>query len=147
MKLITSLSAEQLASYEESGLIELGGEKFQVGDILIFREAKEGTESLSNRFISIALDCNLTDDLLNEGLAREVINRIQKTRKDLNFNVEDYISIKYQATERLLKVIEHHQRYIQKETLCKELSVEKDLSNTIDFTIDNEQLSISITRI
>ena len=69
-------------------------EKLYASDeILIFREPKEGTETVSNRFISIDIDINLDEDLINEGIAREVVNRIQKSRKDSNFNVEDRISI------------------------------------------------------
>ena len=52
-------------------------------DLLIYREAQEGSSAISNRWISIDLDTNLTQELINEGLAREVVNRIQRSRKDL----------------------------------------------------------------
>ncbi len=99
--LIESLSAAELKKFQESGSITLQNETFSADDILIFREAKAGTEALSDRFITIDLDINLDDALLREGLAREVVNRIQKTRKDLNLNVSDRISVTYNADGEL----------------------------------------------
>ena len=105
MKLISSLKAEELTELEEEGQLIIEGEKFLPSDILIFREAKEGTQALSNRFISIDIDCNLTEDLISEGLAREVVNRIQKTRKEIDLNVDDRITVSYSGDENILKAI------------------------------------------
>ncbi len=145
MKIISSLSAEELSRFEEQGEIVLAGETFKEGDILIFREAKDGQDALSNRFISIALDCKLTDELINEGLAREVVNRIQKTRKDINLNVEDYIRITYNASPRLQQVISNHSDYIKKETLCKEL-IETDKCDGVEFKIEKELITLTIEK-
>jgi len=124
-KLIEDLTAQQLKSLQDEGSLSLENEVFSTEDILVFREAKAGTDAVSDRFITIDMDIELTDDLLAEGLAREIVNRIQKTRKDLNFNVADRIKINYFGPNEVLKIIEEHQVYIGKETLCIEFTVDE----------------------
>lgn len=145
MGLIKNLKAEQLLELEEKGELELAGEKFAPSDILIFREAKEGTQALSNRFISIDLDTELSEELILEGLAREVVNRIQRTRKDIGLNVEDRIIISYKASEKLAKAIKEHTDYITKETLTTDLSEDLGVSGE-DFKVDDQELTLRITK-
>jgi isoleucyl-tRNA synthetase len=144
--LLQSLTAAQLAELEEKGKIEIEGETFSPSDILIFREAKEGTEALSNRFISIDVDCNLSQDLIDEGLAREVVNRIQQTRKDKNFNVADRISVKYAGSPELVTAILKHIEYISKETLTNEI-VDGKATEPIEFKVENFDLTLQIDRV
>lgn len=145
-KLIKELSSDQLTKMEAEGSIEIEGRTFKSTDILLFREAKEGTEALSNRFISIDMDCNLTDELIAEGLAREVVNRIQKTRKDLNFNVEDRIKVVFSGSDDLVEAIQTYKDYISGETLAVEL--EKGNPNeAINFKVEKHDLNLEITRV
>lgn len=123
--LIENLTVKQLKLLQDEGSLTLDDEIFSAEDILVFREAKAGTEAISDRFITIDLDTELTDDLLAEGQAREIVNRIQKTRKDLNFNVADRINIYYFGSDELLKIIKDHQEYIGKETLCIDFIVDE----------------------
>ncbi len=127
MKLINELSPERVGSYELNESIEIENQIFVGNEVLIFREPKEGTNTLSNKFISIDLDCSLDDDLLNEGLAREVINRIQKTRKDINLNVSDRIQVHYQSEEKICLVIEQFKEHIKSETLATDIVRAKSL--------------------
>lgn len=144
MGMIKNLKTEDLLKLEETGSLELGGETFAPSDILIFREAKEGTQALSNRFISIDIDTELTEDLILEGLAREVVNRIQRTRKDIGLNVEDRINVTYKASDKLAKAIEAHTDYITKETLTVSLSAGE--ASEVDFKVDDETLAINIAK-
>jgi isoleucyl-tRNA synthetase len=68
-----------------------------------------------------ALDTTLTEDLMLEGLAREVVRRVQSTRKEADFEIEDSIAIVYDAGERLSKAIEQFADYIREETLAVSL--------------------------
>tara|TARA_Y100000296_G_C5166954_1_gene255221 strand:+ start:35 stop:667 length:633 start_codon:yes stop_codon:yes gene_type:complete len=145
MGLIKSLSSEDVAKIEETGSITLNGQEFTSDDFLIFREAKEGTEALSNRFISIDMDTKLNDDLIKEGLAREVVNRIQRTRKDSGFNVEDRIKAAFNASAKLKEAIETHREYIMKETLCEELNY-NDSQMDHEFKVDDEELAIKLSK-
>ncbi len=147
MKLIKAVTTEQLKELEDKGGLTLQDETFSPDDFLIFREAKEGTKAVSNRFISIDLDCNLTDDLIDEGLARECINRIQRTRKELDFNVEDRIEIAFSSgSERLKNAILKHKDYIRGETLAVSLTEKAEKKNAQSFSIDDHDLELSISK-
>jgi isoleucyl-tRNA synthetase len=143
--LIQDLDAKQLNQLQEQGSLTLDGESFSMEDILVFREAKEGTEALSNRFISIDMDCELNDDLIDEGLAREVVNRIQKTRKDIGLNVTDRIQIKYATNDRLTLAIEKHKDYIARETLCTDFVAEE--ADAHSFDVEGNELKLDIEKI
>ncbi len=143
--LLQALTADQLNELEEKGSIEIEDESFSPSDVLIFREAKEGTEALSNRFISIDIDCNLSQDLIDEGLAREVVNRIQRTRKDKNFNVADRIVVNYKGSEELVAAISKHSEYIARETLTNELTPGEG-PNPIEFNVEKFELTLSIEK-
>ncbi len=140
--LIESLDSDTIAAYQQNGELTLDDETFGPEDILVFREALEGTNAVSDRFISIDLDCTLNEALIREGLAREVVNRIQKTRKDLGLNVSDRIDITFSASPELLTAIEAHQEYVQRETLALSMSVGD--SGHVQFDIDDHQLELTV---
>lgn len=142
---IQDLSAVQLNTLQEDGSIILADESFSTEDILVFREAKEGTEALSNRFISIDMDCALNDELIHEGLAREVINRIQKTRKEIGLNVTDRIVIHYDANDELAIAIEKHKDYISRETLSTDFSQQEN-AREHSFDIEGNELKLNIEK-
>jgi isoleucyl-tRNA synthetase len=144
-QLIQDLDAQALNRLQEDGSLALDGETFSTDDILVFREAREGTEAVSNRFISIDMDCELNDDLIDEGLAREVINRIQKTRKDIGLDVTDRISIQYAADDKLGKAIEKHKEYIAGETLCSEFAAGNAGEHSFD--VDGNTLKLDIEKV
>lgn len=147
MGLIKNIDSATLKSYEANGEMTLEGEVLSGDDIFVYREPKEGAEVLSNRWITIDMDTNLTQELINEGLAREVVNRIQRSRKDLNFNVEDRIKIKAHASENLTQVIKDFSEYIKKETLTVDIEFTNSQStDSIHFEIEKETLSIEISK-
>ncbi len=145
-KQIEALGVAELSELEQKGELTLDGEVFKSEDILVFREAKEGTQALSNRYISIDLDCELNPELIHEGLAREVVNRIQKTRKDLGFNVDDRINVGFETDPELAEAILKHSDYIMSETLSVKL--EKGLrGDSVDFKVESYNLKLSIERV
>ena len=146
VKAIQKLAPKEIVRLEKEGSIVIEGEEFSRGDIFIFREAKEGSGALSNRFISIVLDTVLTDDLLQEGLAREVVNRIQKTRKKMGLDVENRIHICYEAEGRLLESLKKYGGYIKGETLAKTFSKVESCQDAHKFTIEGEALKLSLER-
>jgi isoleucyl-tRNA synthetase len=115
--LIEKLGSSEVQKVEDGQSINLNGVTLTPEDLLVFRAPKAGTNAITNRLITIDLDCQLDQELIGEGLAREMVNRIQKTRKDLNFNVADRIAITIKTTPELAKIFEKHQSYISQETL------------------------------
>ena len=145
-KAIEGLSEQEIMSCEAGTSLEIEGEKISGNEILIFREAKEGTNALSNRLISIDIDCNLTDDLISEGLAREVVNRIQRTRKDQGFNVADRIVVEYSGDEKIVTAISNNQDYICSETLTTSLTQNSGINDAIEFEVEKMKLNLSIKK-
>lgn len=121
---IEALGSRALERFQAEGALTLKKETFTADDIQIFREAKAGANALSDRFITIDLDCALTEDLFLEGLARELVNRVQKTRKEQGLKVTDRIRLDVAATEQLGQAIESHMEYIKEETLTVALELE-----------------------
>ena len=146
-KLITALHQDQCRKVEQGQNITLDGQVFSPEEIIILRKAKEGTNTLSNQLISIDLHCHLTDELTREGLAREVVNRIQKTRKDMNLKVSDHITVEFCASPSLCSAIEEHKAYICQETLCDSLEQMDDVNAEFIFDIDGNSLKAAITKV
>ena len=143
---IEHLSAAELEIFQDEGELVINGETFSGEDILVFREAKPGTDALSDKFISIDLSCALNDELVLEGRAREVVNRVQKSRKDLGLNVTDRIVINLEADDDLASAVSAHEAYIKGETLADaiESGIAGDGANTFAFEIDDKPIKFSI---
>jgi isoleucyl-tRNA synthetase len=146
--LIEKLSSSDVQKIEEGGKVVLQNVEFSSEEILVFRTAKAGTQAVTNRFVTIDLDCTLDQDLIDEGLAREMVNRIQKTRKDSNFNVADRIEVTIHTSETLEKVFQKYQTYIASETLMMKSSVSSvSISGAMVHEIDEERFEIKALRI
>ena len=145
---IENLSATELETYQDQGELVINGETFSGEDILVFREAKAGTDALSDKFISIDLSCALNDELVLEGQAREVVNRIQKSRKDMGLNVTDRITIKLDAHDELANAVIAHEDYIKGETLADAIEAANDSlgEDAFEFEIDDKSLKFSIQK-
>ncbi|MBL7666141.1 MAG: isoleucine--tRNA ligase [Bacteriovoracaceae bacterium] len=143
---IEALKPEQLTEVEKGKAVKIDNESFTKDDLLVFREAKAGSEALSNSLITIDLNCTLDQNLIDEGLAREVVNRIQKTRKDLEFNVADRIHVSYQASPKMSEVIEKFKSYISSETLSTKITSAIKLDDPKEFDIDEEIIKISLKK-
>lgn len=143
--LIEKLDSAHLAKLEETNSLLIDDTVFDQEEILIFREAKVGTQAMSNRFISIDIDTVLDQTLINEGLAREIVNRIQKSRKDSNFNVGDRINVIYSGDEALLTVVDQFKDYITGETLAVKME-KASAPQELVYEIDELKFSVSLKR-
>ncbi|MFT4633427.1 MAG: isoleucyl-tRNA synthetase [Candidatus Azotimanducaceae bacterium] len=141
---IEALSSAAIDDLQQSGQMSIGEAIFSADDILVFREAKAGTDAISDRFISIDMKCELTPALIREGLAREVVSRIQKTRKDIGLHVADRIQLRINASDELTAAIDAHRDYIMKDTLAVDLALSNSPQTTV-FEFDGLTLSIEIT--
>jgi isoleucyl-tRNA synthetase len=115
---IQALTLAEIAQFQETQSIEIAGESFDLEEIQILQQARAGTNTVSNRFIAVDLDCTLDDDLIRGGYAREIVNRIQRRRKELDFNVADRIVVRYSGDPELLRAAADNREYIMSETLA-----------------------------
>jgi len=123
------------------------------------QSASEGYALVEESGYMVALDVRMTDDLIAEGLSREVVRRIQSMRKSADFEIEDRIRIQYRATERLAQSMRQFSEYIQSETLALEMiecdlpagdyseSFEAVATDDEAFSIKSETFTLAITRV
>lgn len=150
---VDELTTEEITEYEETGSIELDlGEQgiVQLGEdsLEIIRTGLEGWSVETEKGLSVALDTELTEDLIQEGLAREFVNRIQNMRKEADFDVEDRIIIGFNGSEELEEAVTEMKDYIKSETLAEEISSEKlEVSDFVkSWEIGDNESTISIRR-
>ena len=110
---------------EEEGKVtsDLDGEAFDVTKELvdIRISAKEGFAVAMENNVFTILDTTLNQDLIDEGLARELVSKVQQLRKQKDFEMMDTIDIVVRADEEVMTAIEKHKEYIMKETLAVSL--------------------------
>lgn len=146
-KALPSLSREELVAFEEKGKIEILEEVFDSEDIKVFREPVPETGALSDRLITVALDCTLTDELRQEGAAREIVNRVQRARKAMDLDVLDRIRITYQADESLIECLDKYHDYIAGETLAVSISQGKISENATSASVENARFGFEIKEV
>ena len=89
--------------------------------------AREGFAVAMENNVFTILDTTLTPDLIDEGLARELVSKVQQLRKQMDFEMMDHIRIHLSADEEVTAALEKHRGYIMKETLAEEVVSGKDL--------------------
>ncbi|MGB2955902.1 MAG: class I tRNA ligase family protein [Anaerolineales bacterium] len=104
--------------------LELDGKQILLTaeEVLIRTEAAEGLSTVDSKLLTVAIETEISAELRDEGLAREIIRRIQDFRKQADFDISDRIILVYQATPSLQAAIEAHRVYIMEETLTVEMS-------------------------
>jgi isoleucyl-tRNA synthetase len=128
--LVREMSASQISTLEKNGeyTLDLSGKeiKIQLEDVEILREDIEGwlVASDSDLKLTIALDTELNDDLKNEGLVRELVNRIQSIRKDSGLEITDRIKLYLSLPARMRVAVEAYKDYLMNETLAVEINFE-----------------------
>ena len=127
--------------------VEIGGEEFEVTkDYLDIRiSAKEGFDVEIDGNVFVILDTEITEDLRDEGYAREFISKIQNLRKDSGFEVTDRIEISYEAADDLSKSLEKFAAEIKKETLADKLE-RKDLDSD-PIELNDKEVKLSLKRL
>jgi isoleucyl-tRNA synthetase len=113
-------------------------------EILVQTEPTEGLAVAAEKGVSVAVDAVITPDLRAEGLAREVVRRVQTMRKDADFNIEDRITTWYVAGGELADVMTAWSAYIQDETLSTELVAEQPPEDDHSQTHEIEGMSITL---
>jgi len=143
-------SARQLLD-GKSLTIALDGEEFEItpDEVEVRAEAKEGYAVASEGAYLAALVTDLTPELVDEGLVREFVRRVQSLRKDADLDIADRIHLYYSASERLTKAISSFQDYIMEETLAKVVTSGEtpEILPMLRDEFDDESVRISIQKI
>ncbi|MCY7330390.1 MAG: DUF5915 domain-containing protein, partial [Saprospiraceae bacterium] len=123
-ELIAKFTNDDINTLETSGLeILIHGNRYTItpDDLIITTEDLPGWKTASDGALTVALDVHLTDDLQAEGMARDLVNRIQNIRKDKGFNVTDRIIVTVERHPSILTAVEQFGDYIREEVLANQL--------------------------
>ena len=113
-------------------------------DLEVVSQDIQGWLVASENNITVALDVKLNEELINEGIARELVNRIQNHRKEIGLLVTDKIILKIQQDIIIEKAIFENRDYIMSETLSEELTLVNSITNGIEIKFDNIETKLSI---
>lgn len=148
---LTSLEQSQIAQFEKDGKIALtlNGEEavVELADVEVISEDIPGWLVANDGNITVALDITITDDLRKEGIARELVNRIQNVRKSKDFNITDRIVVKITPDEHVNDAVAQFKDYIAKQVLAVaiELAPVKG-TDVIALDMDDYELKITVDK-
>ena len=149
-KEIQNLSSEQINELDTKGELSLviSGNSIILtsDDVEISSQDIPGWLVANANGITVALDITLTEELIKEGIARELVNRIQNLRKDSGFEVTDKIKVHLQTNNDLEKAVAANENYIKSETLTETLVFVDDLKSGTEIEFDDIKTRILISK-
>ena len=146
---LTALSQEEIANFEKEGTFTIPNTSFVVdlSDVELMAEDVPGWQVANLGALTVALDVSISEELKQEGIARELVNRIQNLRKDQDFLVTDRIQVRLSDHEAISPAVKNNLAYICAEILADSLVLEANLNTTETFEIDDVKLFVSITKV
>ncbi len=144
---IRELTPEAVEKLESDGFLEMEGEKVFPGEIILDRQPKQEGVIQTMGSITVWIDTKLDIGLIQEGQARELVNRIQKLRKDLNFEVVDRINVAFETSEELQQAFQIHRGYIMSEVLAAEFAPKTKAAWSAEQEIDGVALKLAIEKV
>ena len=147
---INGFSAEDINKMEQNGSfdIDINGKNITLGldDVEITSQDIEGWLVANEGLLTVALDVTINEDLRKEGIARELVNRIQNLRKDSGFEVTDRIDVHLQNHTDIIAAVNDNEAYIKMETLTDDLKIVDNLENGIDIAFDEVNTKLFIKK-
>ena len=147
---INALGQEDIQKIEQEGEITLDLEnkniKLQLSDVEITSQDIEGWLVASSGPLTVALDITIDEELRNEGIARELVNRIQNLRKESGLEVTDKIELKILKDGNVEKAVENNEAYLKSETLTEVLNLEEQLDEGTEVAFDEVQTKLFIQK-
>ena len=129
--------------------VTIDGETFTLTeeDVTVKREVREGVVALSDQGITVTLETALDEELLLEGLAREIVNKINTMRRNLDFEVTDRITITIETSSRVTEAFNAHRDYITQEVLATDVTFGKAPSEAQGWDLNGQQAIIFISKV
>ena len=148
---INKMTAADIKIVEQKGEIDVdcNGKivKLQRDDVEITSQDIEGWLVANEGNITVALDVTISEALKEEGIARELVNRIQNLRKDSGFEVTDKISVQLQEDANIVQAVKTNIDYIKAETLTDDLKIINQLNSGIEIAFDDVNTKLFIQKI
>lgn len=139
---------EVLKAFNDTGSYKLAALDIDLvpEDVAVHIQPREGFVFESMKDMFVALDTALTPELIREGYARELVNKIQFSRKEQGFEIMDRITVEWIGDDEIRAALDAHGEFIQSETLCDELSEAASTEGLVEYDINGKQVWMRITR-
>ena len=139
---------EVLKAFNDTGSYKLAALDIDLvpEDVAVHIQPREGFVFESMKDMFVALDTALTPELIREGYARELVNKIQFSRKEQGFEIMDRIMVEWIGDDEIKAALDAHGEFIQSETLCDELSEAASTEGLVEYDINGKQVWMRITR-
>ncbi|MGC1633519.1 MAG: DUF5915 domain-containing protein, partial [Gelidibacter sp.] len=149
-QLIGDFEAKDIKQIEQNGTldVEVNGKSItlELSDVEITSQDIEGWLVASSGALTVALDVTISEELKSEGVARELVNRIQNLRKDSGYELTDRIVVHFQKDEQIINAINKNLDYLKTETLTEELKILEHLDNGIEIAFDDVNTKLFIQK-
>jgi isoleucyl-tRNA synthetase len=147
---IQEFTQENIAAFEKTGTytFNIDGNAIEIAieDVEVISEDIPGWLVANNGNLTVALDITITDELQKEGLARELINRIQNIRKSSGFEITDRISIQVKQNSEIDGVVAEFGSYIASQVLANEIQIVTDLTNATELDFDDFMVYLTVKK-
>ena len=132
----------------ESLVFDVNGTAVSLGkeDLLIEMSQKEGYMSEADNTVTVVLDCNLTEELIEEGFAAEIISKIQTMRKDSGFEVMDHIKVGIAGNDKLATIAAKNEKAIADKVLADSIDKDAVYANSKEWNVNGEKVTISVEK-
>ncbi len=116
-------------------------------DLLIETAQVSGFESASDYGITVVLDTNLTDELIEEGFVREIISKIQTMRKDSGYEVMDHIVLYQSGNDKIKEIIANNKDSIMEDVLADDIKFDTQCDNQKEWDLNGEKVTIGLNKV
>ena len=148
-EVINNMSQENLAKFEKEGSFSIPDTSYSIllSDVEIIAEDIPGWQVTNMGSLTVALDVNITTELKQEGLSRELVNRVQNLRKEMDFEVTDRITVSLQQDNLITPAVLQNKQYICSEILADDILLSEKPLNGNKIVIEDVELEILIAKI
>ncbi len=144
------LSQDDIRDLEQNGSlsVDIGEANFELllEDVELSSDSVPGLKVASEKGLTVALDVTITPELEKEGIARELVNRVQNFRKESGLDVTDKITLIIESNDKINQAILTYKDYICTEVLAKELDLKSASGTAFETDIEGELLKIEIVK-
>ena len=149
---ITGMSQAEISQFEKDGqfTIDLDGQQavVELPDVEIISEDIPGWLVANEGNLTVALDITVTDELRREGIARELVNRIQNVRKSKDFDITDKINVTIAPDERTDDAVKAYGDYIARQVLANSIQVAPvDAATAVELDMDGWTLPVNVEKV
>ena len=145
------MSQEDIAAFEKAGRftfeLESGAATVEVTDVEIFSEDIPGWLVANEGRLTVALEVLVTDELRREGIARELVNRIQNLRKSSGFEITDKIRVTLSKNPASDDAVTEYKAYICGQVLATDLELADEVADGMPLDLDDFSLAVKVTKL